>query len=212
MGLVEELYGPAATEPLPPEAQRWAFYLDHGVRPVCTFVRRQAPSGWASPRLVISYPGAEPALPPDPVVPWEPVLEDWLLAHRVPATSPANEAERLGFDLSARLGVIEREHTSPVYTAVLLRFLYDHDCPLYLPLEKKLGATRAYEPDAADASHAACEAIKAVIQDVWQQLETLGYAAEDSKQIRGRALAYYLHDRFDIDEQARPEQPAPQAS
>ncbi len=211
MGLVEELYGPAATEPFPPEAQRWAYFLDHGVRPVCTFVRRHEPTGWATPRIVVAYPGAEPALPPDPVVAWEPALEDWLLAHRIPAASPANEAERLGFDLSTRLGVIEHAWQAS-YTAVLLRFLYDHDCPLYLPLEKKLGAIREYEPDAAGANHEACEAIKAVIKDVWQQLEALGYAPEAAKQIRGNALAYYLHDRFEIDDNARPELPKPSAS
>ena len=212
MGLVEELYGPSASEPSPPEAQRWAFFLDHGVKPVCTFVRRQEPSGWGTPRIVVAYPGAEPALPPDPVIAWEPALEDWLLAHHVPASTPTNEAERLGFDLSTRLAVIEREWTTTTYTAVLLRFLYDHDCPLYLPLEKKLGAIREYEPDAAEASHAACEAIKAVIRDVWEQINQLGYSAELAKQIRSNALAYYLHDRFRIDEHARPELPKPSAS
>lgn len=208
MGLVDEIYGPAAAEPSPPEAERWAFFLAHGVQPVCTFVRRHAGAAWGSPRIVVAYPGAEPAVPPDPVVPWEPVLEDWLLAHRVAATSPANEAERLGFALAARLGALEKRVTSQAYTAVLLRFLYDHDCPLYLPLEKKLGAIRAYEPDAAEARTAACEAIKAVVRDVAELLAALGYPPDVAKQIRGDALAYYLRDRFDIDDRAAPAAPS----
>jgi len=203
MGLVEEIYGPGAAEPAPPETQRWAYFLDHGVKPVCTFIRRHDGSAWGTPRLVIAYPNAQPEVPPDPMVPWEPVLEDWLLAHRVAASSPGNEAERIGFDLRARFGAIEKHYTTTVYTAVLLRFLYDHDCPLYIPLEKKLGAIRPYEPDAAEARTDVCHAIKAVMQDIGNALDALGYPADTAKQIRSDALAYYLRDRFEIDTRSR---------
>lgn len=199
MGLVEELYGPGAADPAPPEAQRWAFFLAHGVKPVCTFIRRHDGGSWGAPRLVVTYPDAKPAVPPDPVVPWEPVLEDWLLAHRVAATSPANEAERIGFDLRARLGAIEKHSGSATFNAVLLRFLYDHDCPLYIPLQKKFGAIRPYEPDAAEARTEVCQAIKAVVRDVTEAVDALGYAPAVAKQIRGEALAYYLRDRFEIE-------------
>ena len=212
MGLVNEIYGADAADPAPPEAQRWAFFLAHGVKPVCTFVRRHEGTAWGSPRLVIAYPDAQPAVPPDPMVPWEPVLEDWLLAHRVAAASPANEAERIGFDLGARLAVIEKQPHGSGFTAVLMRYLYDHDCPLYVPLEKKLGAIRQYEPDAAEARTETCEAIAAVVKDVSATIDALGYPPEVAKQIRGEALAYYLRDRFDIDTQARPEPPRPHAS
>jgi hypothetical protein len=199
MGLVEDIYGPGAADPAPPEAARWAFFLAHGVTPVCTFIRRHNGGSWGSPRLVIAYPDAQPAVPPDPVVPWEPVLEDWLIAHRVAASSPDNEAERIGFDLSARLGAIEKRSGAPTFNAVLLRFLYDRDCPLYIPLEKKLGAIRSFEPDAAGARTEVCQAIKAVVSDVTDALDALGYAPEAAKQIRNEALAYYLRDRFEIE-------------
>ena len=187
-------------DPEPPEAQRWAFFLAHGVTPVCTFVRRRDGATWGSPRIVVSYPEAQPALPPDPMVPWEPVLEDWLLAHHVRAATPVNEAERIGFVLGVRLGAIEKRWTAPAFNAVLLRFLYDHDCPLYVPLEKKLGAIRPYEPDAAEARTAACEAIKTVVRDVTSALEALGYPPDAAKRIGGDALAHYLRDRFQIAE------------
>ncbi|HET9625793.1 MAG TPA: hypothetical protein VFP84_30725 [Kofleriaceae bacterium] len=209
MGLVDEIYGASAVDATPPEAQRWAFFLDHGVKPVCTFVRRHDGGVWGPPRFVVAYPGAQPEVPPDPVVPWEPVLEDWLLAHRIPASSPANEAERIGYDLSTRLAVIERQYTTPAYTAVLLRVLYDHDSPLYIPLEKKLGALRPYEPEAADTRPPICEAIKTVVRDVTASIEALGYPPDQAKQIRGEAFAYYLRDRFELD---RPgSMPTPQA-
>ncbi|HEU4731815.1 MAG TPA: hypothetical protein VFT22_28165 [Kofleriaceae bacterium] len=202
MGLVEEIYGPAVAEPSPPEAERWAFFLAHGVQPVCTFVRRRDGTAWEPPRLVIAYPRAQPELPPDPMVPWDPRLEDWLLAHRVPASNPANEAERIGFDLTHRLAAVEKRCGTPAFIAVLLRYLYDHDCPLYLPLERKIGAIRPYEPDAASAHTTACEAITTIFDDVSATLTALGYAPPRGKQIHADALAYYLRDRFELDNHA----------
>jgi len=207
MGLTEDMYGPGAADPAPPEAARWAFFLAHGVTPVCTFIRRHDGGSWGSPRLVVAYPSAQPAVPPDPVVPWEPVLEDWLLAHRVAAVNPDNEAERIGFDLRIRLGAIEKRCGGPAFNAVLLRFLYDHDCPLYIPLEKKFGAIRPFEPSAAEARTEVCHAIKAVVHDVTEAVDALGYTSEVAKQIRSEALAYYLRDRFEIDTGARAPKP-----
>ena len=199
MGLVEEIYGPGAADPAPPDAARWAFFVAHGVRPVCTFIRRHDGGSWGPPRLVVTYPDARPPVPPDPAVPWEPVLEDWLLAHRIAAISPDNEAERIGFDLRARLGAIEKRYGTPTFNAVLLRFLYDHDCPHYIPLEKKLGAIRPYEPNAAEAGTDVCQDINAVVRDTTEAIDALGYTPEVAKQIRSEALAYYLRDRFEID-------------
>jgi hypothetical protein len=203
MGLVEEMYGPDAADPAPPEAQRWAFFLAHGVKPVCTFVRRHDGGSWGPARLVIAYPSARPEVPPDPVVPWEPVLEDWLLAHRVAASSPDNESERIGFDLRARFGAIEKQYGSQAFNAALLRFLYDHDCPHYVGLEKKFGAIRPYEPDAAMTRLEVCQAIEAVARDVTVVVDALGYPPEVAKQIRSEALAYYLRDRFEIETRPR---------
>jgi hypothetical protein len=198
MGLVVDLYGPEAAEPAPPEAQRWAYFLAQGVRPRCTFVRRRTGATWGPPRIVVSYPDAQPAVPPDPVVPWDPVLEDWLLEHHVPAPDPANEAARFGFDLGARFEVIERRSGTPTFTAVLLRCLYDHDCALYLPLERKLGAIRTYEPDPTTASTAVGAELKQVMRTSADLLGALGYSAEQGRVILGDALAYYLRDRFDL--------------
>lgn len=198
MGLVAEIYGPEATEVAPPEAQRWAYFLAHGVKPQCTFVRRRTGATWGPPRIVVSYPEAHPAVPPDPVVPWEPVLEDWLLAHGVTAPSLDNEAARFGFVIGARCAVIERRHGTPTYTAVLLRCLYDHKYELYLPLERKLGAIRTYEPDKSNADTEVGAELKDVIHTSKEALLRLGYSDEQTHIILGNAVAYYLRDRFDI--------------
>jgi hypothetical protein len=198
MGLVVDMYGPEAAEAAPPEAQRWAYFLEHGVKPRCTFVRRRTGATWGPPRIVVSYPGATPSVPPDPVVPWDPVLEDWLLDHRVAAPDAANEAARFGFDLGARFEPIERRSGTPTFTAVLLRCLFDHQCALYLPLERKLGAIRTYEPDPSTATTVVGGEIEQVLRTSADTLGTLGYAPEQTREILTNALAYYLRDRFEI--------------
>jgi len=198
MGLVVEMYGPEAFDGAPPEAQRWEFFLQRGVKPRCTFVRRREGAAWGSARIVVSYPGAEPAVPPDPVIPWDPVLEDWLLEHRVAARDEANEAARFGFDLRARLDAIERRCGTAQFTAVLLRCLYDHDCALYLPLERKLGAIRTYEPDPSNADTAVGGLLSQVMRTSAETLDALGYSPAIAREILTNALAYYLRDRFEI--------------
>lgn len=198
MGLVAEIYGAEATEAAPPEAQRWAYFLAHGVKPQCTFVRRRTGATWGPPRIVVSYPEAQPAVPPDPVVPWEPVLEDWLVEHRIAAPDPGNEAVRFGYVIGARCEAIERRHGTPMFTQVLLRCLYDHQCALYLPLERKLGAIRTYEPDPSNADTAVGGELKAVFQTSRDTLLTLGYPEAAARDILTAALGHYLRDRFDI--------------
>lgn len=198
MGLVAEIYGPDAVEALPPEAQRWEYFLNQGARPTCTFVRRREGKSWGTARLVISYPSAQPPVPPDPVVPWDPQLEDWLLDHHVPARDAANEAARFGYDLRARLDVIERRRGTGEFTNALLRCLYDHDCALYQPLERKLGAIRTYEPDAGVVKTVVGGELEQVMRTSVETLKALGYSSEQATEIFKNALAYYLRDRFEI--------------
>lgn len=197
MGLVADTNGTGA-EPTPPEALRWEFFLQQGVRPICTFVRRRQGSAWGPARIVVSYPGAQPALPPDPVVPWDPVLEDWLLDHRIAARDEANETARFGHALETRFGAIERRCGSAMFTAVLLRCLYDLRCELYLPLERKLGAIRSYEPDPGSARTAAGTELSEVVRRSQDTLAALGYPPDRAAAIFGDALASYLRERFEL--------------
>jgi hypothetical protein len=198
MGLVVDSHGAGAAELMPPEALRWEFFLQQGVRPVCTFVRRRQGSAWGPARIVVSYPGAQPALPPDPVVPWDPVLEDWLLEHRIAARDEANETVRFGHALEIRFGAIERRCGSATYIAVLLRCLYDLRCELYLPLERKLGAIRSYEPDPGSARTAAGAELSEVVRRSQDTLAALGYPPDRAAAIFGDALAAYLRERFEL--------------
>jgi hypothetical protein len=198
MGLVADIFGPEVVEPAPPEAERWEFFLRRGVKPACTFVRRREGTAWGAPRIVVSYPDAQPAVPPDPVVPWDPVLEDWLLEHRVAARDEANESARFGYAFEARLGAIERRCGSATFIAALLRCLYDHKCELYLPLQRKLGAIRSYEPDPKNAETTVGADLKQVMRTTEETLGALGYAPERASGILHNALTYYLRDRFEI--------------
>jgi hypothetical protein len=51
MGLVADSSGAGAAEPTPPEALRWELFLQQGVRPICTFVRRRQGSAWGPARI-----------------------------------------------------------------------------------------------------------------------------------------------------------------
>lgn len=197
MGLVADR-GSDEAEPTPPEAQRWEFFLQHGVKPTCTFVRRREGAAWGPARIVVSYPGAQPALPPDPVVPWDAVLEDWLLEHRIAARDEGNEAARFGHALEIRFDAIERRVGSGQFVAVLLRCLYDRACSLCSPLQRKLGAIRSYEPDPRGAETATGTEINDVMQRSAAILGELGYAGDRAAEILDNALAYYLRDRFDL--------------
>jgi hypothetical protein len=198
MGLVADSNGTGAAELTPPEALRWEFFLQQGVRPICTFVRRRQGSAWGPARIVVSYPGAQPALPPDPVVPWDPVLEDWLLDHRIAARDEANEMARFGHALETRFGAIERRCGSAAFIAVLLRCLYDLRCELYLPLERKLGAIRSYEPDPGNARTATGAELSEVVRRSKDTLAALGYPPDRAAAIFGDALASYLRERFEL--------------
>jgi hypothetical protein len=200
MGLVAERASAASdeAEPTPPEAQRWEFFLQHGVKPTCTFVRRREGAAWGPARIVVSYPGAQPALPPDPVVPWDAVLEDWLLEHRIAARDEDNEAARFGHALEIRFDAIERRATSAQFVAALLRCLYDRDSGLCLPLQRKLGAIRGYEPDASSATTATGAELNEVMRRSAEVLEDLGYARDRAAEILDNALAYYRRDRFGL--------------
>ena len=200
MALIADRVGAAgAPQPTtPPEAMRWEYFLEHGVKPLCTFVRRHDGTTWGPARIVVSYPGATPPMPPDPVVPWDPVLEDWLLEHRIAARDEDNEAARFGHALENRLGAVERRHGTTLFVAGLLRCLYDHDCALYLPLERKLGAIRTYEPDRSCAETEVGGELKQAMRAAADALGALGYARDRVPVILERALAYYLPDRFEL--------------
>ncbi|HEX3763632.1 MAG TPA: hypothetical protein VHW23_33275 [Kofleriaceae bacterium] len=196
MGLVADSNGTA--EPTPPEALRWEFFLQQGVKLTCTFVRRRQGGAWGPPRIVVSYPGAQPALPPDPMVPWDPVLEDWLLDHRIAARDDANETARFGHALETRLGAMERRFGSATFVAVLLRCLYDQRIELYVPLQRKLGAIRRYEPDPDIANTAAGEELTQVLRQSRDTIAALGYPPDRAAAIFGDALTGYLRERFEL--------------
>jgi hypothetical protein len=198
MGLVADRNVASTAEPTPPEAQRWEYFLEHGVKPTCTFVRRREGTAWGPARIVVSYPGAQPALPPDPVVPWDPVLEDWLLDHHIAARDEANEVARFGHALETRFGAVERRWGSAMFVAALLRCLYDRKCELYLPLERKLGAIRDYEPDPSNSRTGVGVELTEVTEASLAALAGMGYAPDTACAIFQRAMAYYLGDRFQV--------------
>jgi hypothetical protein len=202
MSLADELFGPEVGEPPPPEARRWEFFLERGVRPVCTFVRRRDGLGWTPARLVISYPGVAPTVPPDPPIAWDPRLERWLLDHKIKAVDAANEAERFGFGLEAQLEPIEVRYGSGYFNAVLVTYLREGGFVDQPAVREKLDAIHSYPPSAGQAREDCTAQIKAVLATNARRLAALGYDREAAIGILATAIAYYLDERFNIQTRA----------
>ena len=198
MSLADELFGPEAIEPSPPEAQRWEFFLARGVRPVCTFVRRREGLGWTPARLVISYPDAKPPVPSDPPIAWDPRLERWLLDHKIKAVDDENEAARFGFGLEAQFEPIEVRYGSGYFNAVLVSYLHESGFADQAVVREKLEAIHSYPPSVSQAREDCTAQIKAILAANARRLEALGYGREAAIRILAKAIAHYLDERFNI--------------
>lgn len=198
MSLADELFGPENAEPPPPEARRWEFFLAQGVRPVCTFVRRREGLSWTPARLVISYPDAEPPVPPDPAIAWDSRLDRWLLDHKIQAVDAENEAERFGFGLRDQFEPIEIRYGSGYFNAVLVSYLRSSGFADQLTVREKLAAIHSYAPSEGQANEYCTAQIKAVLGTNARALESLGYARDTAIEILANAIAHYLDDRFNI--------------
>lgn len=198
MSLADELFGPQVAEPPPPEARRWEFFLERGVRPVYTFVRHRDGLGWTPARLVISYPDAQPSMPPDPPIAWDPRLELWLLDHKIKAVDEKNEAERFGFWLGAQLEPIEVRYGSGYFNAVLVTYLRESGFIDHRMVRDKLDAIHSYPPSAGQVREDCTSQIKAVLATNARRLAALGYDREAAIGILASAIAYHLDERFNI--------------
>jgi hypothetical protein len=198
VSLADELFGPQTTEPTPPEAQRWEYFLAQGVRPVCTFVRRREGLGWTPARLVVSYPDATPPVPPDPAIAWDARLDRWLVDHQIRAVDVGNEAERFGFALEAQLEPIEIRYGSGYFNAVLVSYLQDSGFADQPAVREKLEEIHSYAPSEGQARDDCAAQIKAVLAANARRLEALGYGRSTSIEILANAIAHYLDERFNI--------------
>jgi hypothetical protein len=199
MTLADELFGPPRGDDTPPEAQRVAWFLARGVRPVCTFMRRREGLGWTQARIVISYPDADPPTPPESAVPWDQRFERWLLSHGVKAIDLANEAERFGYHLGPQLESIERRCGSGYFNSVLDGYLRDSGFAQHPAVRQKLDALdRQYQPYAGEHLADIVEQIRDVLAGNARTLEALPYPRPEAIEILANAVAYYLDDRFNI--------------
>ncbi len=198
MDIADELFGPGTVDVTPPEARRWEHFLARGIQPVCTFVRRRDGLAWTPASIVISYPGAEPPVPPDPPVPWNEDLERWLLDHKIKAENETNEAQRFGFALEAAFEPIERRCGSGYFNSILVQYLRNAGLADRPAVREKLSKVHAIPPHQSEAMENFTAQTKAVLAANARALEALGYERHVAIEILANALAYYLDDRFNI--------------
>lgn len=190
-----------ATKPdtVPPDARRWAA-LGKGRRMVCEFIRRRDGLSWEPARLQVSFPGSN--LPPEPTVLWDLELDDWLLAQRVPATTPDNEAERFGYRLDALFEPTEERYGDGYFNSVLLTYLNGSELADHPVVRDKLAAVHAYPPHASRQAADCQDRIEQVLATTARTLSALYPDRPTAEDILCKAVAYYLDDRFNISTRA----------
>lgn len=198
MDLADELFGPETVDTTPPEARRWKHLVARGIKPVCTFVRRRDGLAWTPASIVVSYPHADPPVPPDPPVPWHEHLERWLLDHKIRAEDEGNEAERFGYGMTTEFKQIERRCGSGYFNSILVQYLRDRGFAEHPAIRKNLASIHADPPAPSEAVAEYTTQVKAVLATIARTIESLGYERQASIEILANAIAYYLDDRFNI--------------
>lgn len=130
--------------------------------------------------------------------PWDEELNTALVDHGFKGRDLANESERFGYMLIARMQPLVNRFNDGFFNAVLVRYLKQNDyagLPLIADKLAKISVYKANEGETASD----CEArISAVLARCAVQLVGLGYSSEEGKNILVAAIAYYLDDRFSI--------------
>jgi hypothetical protein len=196
---LDELFANKTEPPPPPETRRWEA-VAKGRRMVCEFLRRRDGLSWGPARIQVMFPDTD--LPPEQTVLWDLPIDDWLLAHRVRAITPKNEAERFGYRLDALFEPIEDRYGDGYFNSVLITYLKGSDFASRPNLGEKLRAVLEYPPHQSQTAADCLERITRVLAATAQTLISLYTDRAQAEGILCDAIAYYLDDRFNISTRA----------
>ena len=199
MGLLQELFEDAGAEAPPPEVGRWQYILDHHqARLAVEFVRRREGLGYGPARLIVSFVGANPPMPPDPPIHWDVRVNRWLIEHGARAQEPRNESERFGFALRDDFEPVERDCGSGYFNSILVAYLVSSGLAELPPIQDKLVKVHSYRPEVSKTSARYLDGVKRAITSAARALKALAYPEKEAIDILGDAIAYYLDERFNI--------------
>ncbi len=199
MGRVQELFEEPDAERPPPETGRWLHFVAHNrARLEVEFVRRREGLSFGPAQLIVSFPGSQPPLAPDPPVLWDRRVNHWLVEHAAKAKDAANESERFGFALRHEFEVIERDCGSGYFNAIFIAYLQESGLAELPSVERKLAKAHAYRPHVSSASARYLDEVKREVSSAARALRSLGYPQAEAIDILADALAYFLDERFNI--------------
>jgi hypothetical protein len=130
--------------------------------------------------------------------PWDEEFNTALVDHGFKARDAANESERFGYMLTARMQPLVNRFNDGFFNAILVRYLAQGGYAELPPIAAKLAKIHVNKAYEGDAAHDCEERINAVLARCAEQLARLGYDLEEGKSILIGAIAYYLDDRFSI--------------
>lgn len=130
--------------------------------------------------------------------PWDEELNVALVDRGFRARDLANESERFGYMLAARMQPLVNRFNDGFFNAVLVRYLTLNGYAEIPSIAAKLAKVSVNDPFSGEAAHDCEERINATLARSVEQLRGLGYSVEEGKEILVGALAYYLDDRFSI--------------
>ena len=130
--------------------------------------------------------------------PWDEDLNNALLDRGFKARDAANESERFGYTLVARMQPLVNKFNDGFFNAVLVQYLKREGYSKIGAIQLKLAKISVNQPAPGETADDCAERIDAILARCANQINELGYDIQEGKRILADAIAYYLDDRFSI--------------
>jgi hypothetical protein len=194
MNAVDELFGGPDYDH--PKLRAWAMRLAGGETALVQVRRPWNGITRLRPELFIEF--SSPAGVFVDSAPWEPSLNNALLAQGIRAPSLTDETQRLSLALRAFFEPLARRYGDDYFNAVLLEYMRDAKMVTVEIAELEPEIT-THPPHRSEHREECREDIKAVLtKAAKEQVDYLGYTRQEAVDLVIAALADYLDERFSV--------------
>lgn len=186
-----------------PRLRFWNELIRSGKIAKLEIYRPAATIGMFQPKMFVHFYQDEKEVKLDEAD-WEQVLNEGLIALKVPATDKDNESQRFGLGLRDSLGTVEKEYGNGYFNAVLLDLIYESEINREEVIADVLQHTYRSHVEGGRSYDHCRESIALGISGRARELTLkLGYSPQDMKEILTKAIATYLDDRFSVSNRRR---------
>lgn len=192
---VDEIFSQESTPQLDPRARFWVGKKVAGNAVSAEFLRPWEGITFGTAQIQMSVDGGPPQL-----MAWSPEVDLDLLRAGIRAPSIANETERFGTLLGAKLRQLEVDFGGGFFNSVFISELRSSGWAQLAAVKEKLDKIQEYQPYMEGTAFPACvDGIDATLRLVAQLLsKNLGYDLPAARGILAGAIAYYLDDHYSI--------------